>query len=225
MTSGQARLDAFTDAAFAFAVTLMVAGAGGMASDYRQLESALAAAPSFAIAFALIAMFWLAHVRARRMIGDGDWRFLLLTLALVFTVLLYVHPLRAMASSFAAYLTGSDGGYDGRLGPMFTFYGVGFVLMSLLTAGLFLLVRRNSTVSASDRREAKGHVVIWLILAGTGLLSTLMTMFRATVAFAPMLYATLPITIGLFSARYRWIEIRPKQSEPEPEPEPPKDAT
>jgi hypothetical protein len=53
MTSGQGRLDAFTDAAFAFAVTLMVAGTGGMAPDYRQLEAAIAGAPSFAIAFGL----------------------------------------------------------------------------------------------------------------------------------------------------------------------------
>lgn len=209
MTIGQQRLDAFTDAAFAFAVTLMVAGTGGMAPDYRQLEAALAAAPSFAIAFAIIAMFWLAHVRARRMVGDGDRRFLLLTLALVFSVLIYVHPLRAMASSFADYLTGAGGGYGGQLGPMFALYGAGFILMSLLTAGLFQVARRSAEVGAPDRREATGHVVIWLILAATGLVSTLFTFFQATVGVAPMVYATLPITIGLFSARYRWTESEP----------------
>ncbi len=206
MTSGQARLDAFTDAAFAFAVTLMVAGTGGMAPDYRQLEAAIAGAPSFLIAFALIAMFWLAHVRARRMAGDGDWRFLLLTLALVFTVLLYVHPLRAMASSFAAFVTGSADDYGGRLGHMFALYGAGFILMSLLTAGLFSTARRNPDLDAQGRREAKGQVVIWPILAGTGIVSMVLTFFRATVPLAPMVYSTLPISIGLFSWRYNWTE-------------------
>jgi uncharacterized membrane protein len=203
-SSGQGRLDAFTDGAFAFAVTLMVAGTGGMAPDYRQLEAALAGAPSFLIAFALIAMFWLAHVRARRMAGDGDWRFLLLTLALVFTVLLYVHPLRAMASSFAAFVSGSANDYGGRLGAMFALYGVGFILMSMLTAGLFHVARRNAALDAQGHIEAKGQVVIWLILAGTGIVSTAMTFFRATVPLAPMVYATLPVTIGIFASRYRW---------------------
>jgi len=206
MTSGQDRLDAFTDAAFAFAVTLMVAGTGGMAPDYRQLEAVLAGAPSFVIAFAIIAMFWLAHVRARRMAGDGDWRFLLLTLALVFTVLLYVHPLRAMASSFAAFVSGNADDYDGRLGQMFALYGAGFVLMSMLTAGLFHTARRNPGLDAQGQREAYGQVIIWAILAATGIVSTVLTFFRATVPFAPMIYATLPLTIGLFAARYRWAE-------------------
>ena len=119
MTGGQARLDAFTDAAFAFAVTLMVAGTGGMAPDYRQLEASLAGAPSFLIAFALIAMFWLAHVRARR---------------------------------------------------------------------------------------AGGQVAIWSILAATGIVSTFLTFFRATVPVAPMVYATLPVSIGIFSWRYKRTE-------------------
>lgn len=206
MDKGQGRLDAFTDAAFAFAVTLMVAGTGGMAPDYRQLESALAGAPSFLIAFALIAMFWLAHVRARRMAGDGDWRFVLLTLALVFTVLLYVHPLRAMASSFAAFVSGSPNDYGGRLGHMFALYGAGFILMSALTAGLFQTARRNPGLDAQGQREARGQVAIWLILVATGVVSTVLTLFRVTIPFAPMVYATLPVTIGLFASRYRWAE-------------------
>lgn len=206
MTSGQERLDAFTDAAFAFAVTLMVAGTGGMAPDYRQLEAALAGAPSFAIAFAIIALFWLAHVRARRMAGGGDWRFMILTLALVFTVLLYVHPLRAMASSFAAFVAGRADDYDGQLGPMFALYGGGFVLMSLLTAGLFASARRNPAMNAQGHREAKGQIIIWLILVATGLLSTVMTFFRATIPFAPMVYASLPLSIGIFASLYKWVE-------------------
>jgi len=206
MTSGQERLDAFTDAAFAFAVTLMVAGTGGMAPDFRQLEVALAGAPSFLIAFALIAMFWLAHVRARRLVGKGDWRFVVLTLALVFTVLLYVHPLRAMASSFAALLTGQPDDYGGRLGQMFALYGAGFVLMSLICAGLFAVAKRNPELAAQGRREAQGQLIIWLILAATGVVSTILTFFRATVPFAPIVYATLPLSIGLFTSRYHWAE-------------------
>ena len=58
-----ARLDAFTDAAFAFAVSLMVVGGSGAAPDYDALVVVMQTVPSFGIGFAIVAMFWFAHVR------------------------------------------------------------------------------------------------------------------------------------------------------------------
>lgn len=198
------RVDNFTDAAFAFAVTLMVVGAGGSGADGAALENAVAAIPSFAIGFAIIAMFWWSHVRWRSLRGAGDWRSLLLTLALVFTVLIYIVPLRAMATSFAALLMGDLGGYRGNLGVLFTVYGVGFTAMSILTAFLFLDARRNRDLSHDDQREALGQASIWAILSATGVASTVMAMVPALQGVAPFLYASLPITIGLFVWRYDW---------------------
>jgi len=198
------RVDNFTDAAFAFAVTLMVVGAGGSAADGGTLESAIAAMPSFAIGFAIIAMFWWSHVRWRRLRGIGDGRSLLLTLLLVFTVLIYIVPLRAMATSFAALLTGDVDGYRGNLGRLFAIYGVGFTAMSAVTAALFHDALRNPDLRADGHREARGQRWIWTILATTGLASAALATVPGWAAVAPFLYATLPISIGIFAWRFDW---------------------
>ncbi|MDF7775008.1 TMEM175 family protein [Sphingomonas sp. AOB5] len=198
------RVDNFTDASFAFAVSLMVVGAGGSAADAATLESAVAAIPSFAIGFAIIAMFWFSHVRWRALRGAGDIRSLLLTLLLVFLVLIYIVPLRSMALSFAAFLVGDRSAYRGSMGQLFTIYGFGFTAMSVLTAALFRDALRNEALDAGKRREAAGQSWIWVILSVTGLASAALAMIPGPHFYAPFLYATLPVSIGLFSWRWRW---------------------
>lgn len=203
MSNMSARIDAFTDAAFAFAVSLMVVGAGGAAPDYAGLVLIMKTVPSFAIGFAIIAMFWIAHVRWRGFRGEGDWRSALLTVLLVFAVLVYVHPLRAMSSSFAAFLSGrADDG--GSLGGMFMIYGIGFTVMAAITCALFFDARRNPELSEGDRQAIKGESIIWVILVVTGILSTILSLFPATAPIAPSIYATLPVSIGLFAWRWQW---------------------
>ncbi|MCY7281201.1 MAG: DUF1211 domain-containing protein [Sphingomonas bacterium] len=66
------RLDNFTDSAFAFAVTLLIIGGGSSIGDSDALLVALGDLPAFAFGFAIITMFWVAHVRWRAMRGEGD---------------------------------------------------------------------------------------------------------------------------------------------------------
>jgi uncharacterized membrane protein len=198
------RIDNFTDAAFAFAVTLMVVGAGGSAADQSTLESAVAAIPSFAIGFAIIGLFWFSHLLWRALRGVGDARSLLLTLLLIFAVLTYIVPLRSMALSFAAFLSGNSGAYRGSLGQLFTVYGAGFTAMSAITVLLFRDALRNPALDAQKRREALGQSWIWVILAATGAASTVLATLPGPHLFAPFLYATLPLTIGVFAWRWRW---------------------
>ena len=198
------RLDAFTDAAFAFAVTLLVIGGSDASLNYAGLIAAVADAPTFAIGFAIIVMFWFAHVRWRALRGDGDWLSVLLSLLLIFLVLIYIQPLRAMARSLSSFLGGSGEPFRGDLGDLFIIYGAGFVAMSLATAGLFAEALRGGRLDSERRAIVRGEAIIWLILAGTGLLSMALAGFEATERVAPWLYATLGISIGLFAARYDW---------------------
>jgi uncharacterized membrane protein len=199
-----ARIDAFTDAAFAFAVTLLVVGAGGAQVDRDMLGQTVASIPSFAIGFAIIAMFWVAHVRWRDLRGPGDWRSLMLTLLLVFVTLIYVVPLRGMATSFANYVRGSETGAAPDVAMLFVVYGIGFVAMAAITALLYRDALRRPDLSLPGQRSALGQVWIWSILAWTGLVSTILALFPATWAVAPWVYATLPASIGLFASRWDW---------------------
>lgn len=198
------RLDNFTDAAFAFAVTLLVIGGSEAPTSYAMLADAVAEVPAFAIGFAIIAMFWFAHVRWRSYRGEGDWLSAVLSVLLVFLVLIYVQPLRAMARSFATFLGGGGAPFEGGIGDLFLVYGAGFVAMAAATTALFLEARRNPALTGGMRAAVRGETVIWSILVVTGLVSILLCLVEPTETLAPLAYATLPITIGLFVWRYEW---------------------
>ncbi|HEU0097426.1 MAG TPA: TMEM175 family protein [Allosphingosinicella sp.] len=201
MTVG--RLDNFTDAAFAFAVSLLVIGGSGAPSDLNVLLRALGDIPAFAFGFAVVVMFWFAHVRWRRLRGEGDWRSLCLTLLLVFLVLIYIQPLRAMAAATAIFFTGQGGGFRGSVASLFAVYGTGFVLMSATLAALFADAMRNPDLGRAGRARARGEIVIWLIMTATGLVSILLSLTRFG-PFAAFAYSSLPLSIGLFLRRYDW---------------------
>lgn len=203
------RLDNFTDAAFAFALTLLVIGGSAAPTDYAMLAGAVAEVPAFAIGFSIIAMFWIGHVRWRTFRGEGDWLSVLLTVLLVFLVLIYVQPLRAMARSFSSFLGGSGTPFRGDVGDLFLIYGAGFVAMAGTMAALFFEVRRNPALDGERKVVARGEAYIWLILTATGLVSILMASLEATGKFAPMAYLTLPVSIGLFTWRYDWDAGKP----------------
>ena len=65
------RLEAFVDAAFAFAVTLLVISIDAIPDSRAALVLALKSVPSFAACFAMIAMFWAAHARWSRRVAAG----------------------------------------------------------------------------------------------------------------------------------------------------------
>ena len=96
------RLEAFVDAAFAFAVTLLVISIDAIPDSREALVVALKAVPSFAACFAMIAMFWAAHARWSRRYGFDDAASTTLSLLLVFVVLVYVYPLRLQFGVFFA---------------------------------------------------------------------------------------------------------------------------
>ncbi|HYD37757.1 MAG TPA: TMEM175 family protein [Allosphingosinicella sp.] len=215
MTGSAGRLDNFTDAAFAFALSLLVIGRGQAPTDYAELKAAMADLPAFAIGFAILGMFWYGHVRWRAHRGEGGALSVLLTFVLVFLVMVYVQPLQAMSASLSTYLGGSGTRFTGDLGGMFAIYGAGFTGMAAVMAALFADAQRQPGASPPIRTSARGETIIWLILTATGLVSMLLSLVRATAPLAPFVYSTLPLTIGLFAWRYPWA-VRDEASETAP---------
>ena len=197
------RLDNFTDAAFAFAVSLMVIGGAGAPENFDALVRQLGDLPAFAFGFAVMAMFWMSHVRWRKIRGHGDWLSTLLTLILIFLTLVYVQPLRAMASATGLWFTGQGRMFGGSLEGLFAVYGTGFVAMAVTMMALWSESLRGDRLTVEQRGNVRGERGIWLILAITGLASILMSMTQFG-QWAAMLYATLPVTIGLFVWRHDW---------------------
>jgi uncharacterized membrane protein len=197
------RLDNFTDAAFAFAVSLLVIGGARAPETFAALIGSLGDIPAFAFGFAVMAMFWLGHVRWRRLRGEGGVLAIFLTLLLIFLTLIYVQPLRAMATATGLFFTGQGKMFGGSLPGLFTVYGTGFVAMAATMVALYWKCLGNDAMSRSQRAEAIGERGIWVIVALTGLASILISMTPYGV-WAAMVYSTLPISIWLFSSRHDW---------------------
>lgn len=204
MGESTARIDAFTDAAFAFAVSLLVIGGTRAPADIESLFISLADIPAFAVGFAIMSLFWMGHVRWRRLRGPAiDGLPVMLTLFLVFLTLVYVQPLRAMSAATGLWLTGQGSGFRGGLSDLFAVYGTGFVLMSLTMVALFWEALRKPSLTLSDRAELTGERGIWLINAATGLVSVLIS-FTPSGVWAAMVYASLGITIPLYNHFHVW---------------------
>ena len=205
------RIDNFTDAAFAFAVSLLVIGGARAPENFDALLLSLGDIPAFAFGFAVMAMFWLGHVRWRRLRGDGDWLSILLTLVLVFLTLVYVQPLRGMSAATGLWFTGHGQMFGGSISGLFAVYGTGFVAMSLTMVALYAEALRGAAPTPEHRAEARGERGIWLILAMTGMASILVSLTPYG-QWAAMLYATLPLTIPFFVWRHNWAVERPVTS-------------
>lgn len=196
------RLDAFVDAAFAFAVTLLVIGGGAVPARYSDLEQAMRYAPAFAIGFAFLAMFWHGHVRWRGYRSRGGPLPVLISLVLVFLVLVYVYPLRLMSVSLVEFIARDIKTIRtaDEVARLFVLYGLGFMAMAGAMAALFA-TSLGCQSDAEARRGILGEIVIWLILAAAGLVSAAVSTVSPT--FGPWVYSFLPVAVALLVRRQR----------------------
>ncbi|HEX5124264.1 MAG TPA: TMEM175 family protein [Rhodanobacteraceae bacterium] len=149
------RVDAFVDAAFAFAVTLLVISIGHLPTSVGDLVQALRGVPAFAASFYIISRFWLAHRAWSRHYGIEDAYGVRLSLALVFLLLVYVYPLRMVAE---LTFTSLSGGWLEEtpvvvqsvtdLRTIYVVFGVGYAL----TAAIFVQLHRHALGLADELR-------------------------------------------------------------------------
>ena len=164
------RLDAFVDAAFAFAVSLLIIAGGEPLLSFDDLTRALMRIPAFLGGFALLIMFWLAHRTWSSLGPRRDGRATLLSLAIVFSVLVFVFPLRLLTETAAHFLSGGRlpgagliTGFD-QPGSTYLIYGLGFSILSVLF--LLLFRQASATVDADDgvkRTAAREWARTWVM--------------------------------------------------------------
>jgi uncharacterized membrane protein len=87
------RVEGFTDAVFAFAVTLLVVFLE-VPHDYQGLLDVVRGFPAFIICFTILMTFWNAHFRFHRRYGLEDVFTRIMTMAILVLVLFFVYPLK-----------------------------------------------------------------------------------------------------------------------------------
>jgi uncharacterized membrane protein len=100
------RLEGFTDAVFAFAVTLLVVSLE-VPHTFTELAAAMKGFIAFALCFTILIQAWYFHYKFSRRYGLQTLYTITLTAALIFVVLFYVYPLKFMFTLAVGGLSGA----------------------------------------------------------------------------------------------------------------------
>ena len=201
------RLDTFVDAAFAFAVTLLVISIDSIPDSYDGFIEALLQTPAFLACFLQLMMFWLGHRAWSRRYGLETKAVIWISLSLVAGILVIVYPLRLMFGAAFAFI--SNGYIPSeiqftveQMRTVFILYGTGFGILSSLIAILFWLAARAKNelmLSAEELLATQSDVHGWLILTLTGVTSVFIALLAdgLWVLWAGWVYAALAIIMPL----------------------------
>ncbi len=180
------RLEAFVDASFAFAVTLLVISGDQIPTSISMLTDALKQVPSYAASFAVIMQFWMNHADWSRRFGLEDIYSDRLSLVLVFVLLIFVYPLKMVFASLFSML--SSGYLPSRfqidswlhVPALFQTFAAGFGAMALI---MFLLFSRAEKLGPSlDFTEAEiTYAQFKRLMWGTVVLFAMLSLLLAAV--------------------------------------------
>jgi uncharacterized membrane protein len=145
------RLEAFSDAIFGFAATLLVVST--VPRNYDQLAETMYAFVPFALSFAALVLLWAVHNAFFRRYEIEDATTIVLNAIFLFLVIFYVYPLRFAMMTAVGFFGASFGmpriGMEWwQLANMFLMYSAGWTAVFSCVSLLYLHAHR--------RREALG---------------------------------------------------------------------
>lgn len=203
------RLEAFVDAAFAFALTLLVISFDAVPTNYDELITALKAVPAFLFGFLILGMFWVAHRNWSIRYGLDTTFASLVSLTLVFVTLVYVYPLRVMATEAVSKMTGEwlpsefvvRSAAEAR--GLFVIYAIGFMASNLCIIALNWHAMRQADrlqLTQEEQFLTGSEIVAWSIVGSMGLISLMLAVVLPDnlIGFAGWSYALLGIMMPIF---------------------------
>jgi uncharacterized membrane protein len=200
------RLEHFSDAVFAFAVTLLVVSLE-VPKSLQELMTALRGFVAFAVCFAMLVLVWLYHCRFFRRYGLQDGWVTFLNSLLLFFVLFYVYPLKFLAVVMfggAEHITGHD------IRTILVVYGCGYAALWLTFAWMYLHAwrKRDQLALNEIERLRTRHIVInHFAMAVIGLCSVLLALVmpERQVGLSGYFYFVIPVyfLVARFTFRRR----------------------
>lgn len=200
------RLETFIDAAFAFAVTMMVIAAERVPDDITTLLAAFRHVPAFVASVLVLGIFWRGHWLWSRRYGLEDGVSIFISWALLVTILVYIYPLKAIFGSMFSMLS------DGRLGQalgvrteaqgraIFAIFAIGFTAIALEIELLYFRAwRLREPLRLNERERFLTHEDVkgWGIPTSIGIIAFVLalTLPAGHVSWSAWIYFSMVILV------------------------------
>jgi hypothetical protein len=204
------RVEGFSDAVFAFAITLLVVSLE-VPRTFNELAGVMRGFLAFAVCFTLLIVIWREHYVFFRRYGLQDTTTIWLNAALLFVTLFYVYPLKFVFNLVLAGLTGSrEPGAPpviepGQVSLLFLIYGAGVIALYALLALLYVHAyrkRRELELTPVEVFDTKAGIVGHLLAVGIGLVSVVLavTVPQRMVGLAGFAYFLFGPVMGVYGA-------------------------
>lgn len=174
------RIEVFVDAAFAFAVTMLVISFDHIPANFQEMVEAIKTIPAFILAASQLIWIWYEHSKWSQRYGLEDVPTVILSGALLAVILVYIYPLRVMLAGLMGWVSNGYFPYAftmrsyEELSGMFMFMGIGFTTLSIIFYLMYRYARSKAEgllLSAFELHETRTVELIWLGIASTGLLA------------------------------------------------------
>jgi uncharacterized membrane protein len=133
------RIEAFSDAVFAFAATLLVVSLGTDSTD-AIIDIDVKLFTGFAVSFFVLVILWFLHYNFFRRTNYMDNVIIAINAVLLFVVLYYVFPLKSLVNSWFL----PQGMTPDKLAGLFELYGLGFALIFLCLSLMYYRAYKKS---------------------------------------------------------------------------------
>ena len=167
------RLESFSDAVFAIAITLLVVSYD-VPSSYVEFENVMWGFFGFAVTFTMLTFIWLANFKFHRRFGLEDGVTIFLNSTFIFLVLFFIYPLKFLAQVLInwgilyhgfgiEFDVGFSGGFDYY--NLFIIYGCGGFSIWFILILMYFHAYRKKDVLQLDENELE--ITIGTILANS----------------------------------------------------------
>jgi uncharacterized membrane protein len=205
------RLETFMDAAFAFAISMLVIAANQVPDDIGTLLGAFKNVPAFVASIVVLGIFWRGHWTWSRRYGLEDGMSILISWAMLVTILIYIYPLKAVFGSMWWLL--SDGQFGHALGlktnaqarALFAIFAVGFtaVAMEILMLNLRAWqLREPLRLNEREKLLTRDNMAGWSIPVCVGIVSLVLALLLPIdhLAWSGWVYFSMVLLVPLFGA-------------------------
>ena len=200
------RLETFIDAAFAFAVTMMVIAADRVPDDINTLLAAFRHVPAFVASIVVLGIFWRGHWLWSRRYGLEDGVSILISWALLVTVLIYIYPLKALFGSMFSMLSGGRLGQtlgvrsESQARTIFAIYAIGFTAIAVEILLLYVRawrLREPLRLNELERFLTRADVKGWSIpaIVGTIALVLALTLPVEHISWSGWIYFSMAVIV------------------------------